>query len=153
MGRRSRKRASQGAPVRPPTPPASAARRPRPGGPPPAPWGSFPLVELCILLALVLGIVGIVIWGPRGQVMVLAATALGSLAGLELSVREHLAGYRSHTTVLAGVAGVVALGIVFYAQAPRGVMLAAGALVFGGAFYFLREVFRRRSGGITVKVR
>ena len=33
--------------------------------------------------------------------MLAAAAALGSLAGLEISLREHLAGYRSHTTVLA----------------------------------------------------
>ena len=32
---------------------ARAPRRRRRGDPPPAPWGSFPLAELCILLALV----------------------------------------------------------------------------------------------------
>ena len=35
--------------------------------------------------------------------MIAAGVALASLAGLELSIREHLAGYRSHSTVLAGV--------------------------------------------------
>ena len=35
---------------------------------------------------------------------------LGSLAGLELSVREHFAGYRSHTLLLAAAVGVATLG-------------------------------------------
>src|SRR4051794_7991364 len=72
---------------------------------PPAPWGSFPLVELLVLAAIGLFVAGLIIRGERGGVMVISALALGSLAGLELSIREHMAGFRSHTTLLAGVAG------------------------------------------------
>ena len=109
MGRRSRKRASSAsserrpAAVTPrPAPSPSGRRRPRREDAPPAPWGKFPLVELCVLLALVLGVLGFVQGGRRGFVLLGCAMALGSLAGLELSIREHFAGYRSHTTVLAG---------------------------------------------------
>ncbi|MFL5819247.1 MAG: hypothetical protein ACJ76S_00990 [Solirubrobacteraceae bacterium] len=95
-----------------------------------------------------LSVAGIVVWGQRGQLMLAAGVALGSLAGLEVSVREHFAGYRSHTTVLAGTAAVVALAVLFFSHAPRGVMLGAGAAVFAAAFYALRTLFKRRSGGL-----
>jgi hypothetical protein len=152
LGRRSRKRAaSPGRAAPAPRAGATAApprRRSRRGGePPPAPWGKFPLVELCVLIALVLGVTGFVLWGHRGQVMVACAAALGSLAGLELSIREHFAGYRSHTTVLAATAAVLVLGIMFFARVGRSVMLPVAGGVFVGAFWALREAFRRRSGG------
>ena len=35
-----------------PKPAAPAPRRPAADEPPPAPWGSFPLVELCVLAAI-----------------------------------------------------------------------------------------------------
>src|SRR3712207_3872802 len=72
--------------------------------PPPAPWGSFPLSELVVLVALILLVAGFVTEPPRGAIMIGAGLVLGSLAGLELSLREHLAGYRSHTLLLAGAA-------------------------------------------------
>lgn len=129
-------------------------RRPRSGTAerPPAPWGSFPLSELCVFLALVLGIAGLVVWGERGRTMVLAAMALGSLAGLELSFREHLAGYRSHTALLAGATAFAACTAVLVAAGPGTLTLGAvailGLAVFAGAFYALRRLFKRRSGGL-----
>jgi hypothetical protein len=151
LGRRSRKRAT-GAPAPPPADRAGAParpsrRRPRAGERPPAPWGSFPLVELSVLVALVIGVVGFVTGGQRGALLLATAGALGSLAGLELSIREHFAGFRSHTTVLAAAVGVLALAVAFFARAPYAAMLAVGAAVFGVAFYLLREAFKRRSGG------
>src|SRR5437868_6446788 len=56
---------------------------------PPPPWGTFPLVELAVLAAIGLFIGGIIVRGDRGGVMVVCALVLGSLAGLELSIREH----------------------------------------------------------------
>lgn len=153
MGRRSRKRGQPSpepratAQVQPARASASPRRRRR-GDPPPAPWGSFPLVELCILAALAVGITGIVIWGSTGRLMLAGAAALGSLAGLELSVREHFAGYRSHTTLLAATAAVASLAVLFFAGAPRNAMLAVAAVIFVSAFALLREAFKRRSGGL-----
>ena len=151
MGRRSRKRGAltpRDAPLRE-APAAPVPRRRRAlDERPPAPWGAFPLVELCILIALGLGIGGFAVGGRQGGVMLASAAVLGSLAGLELSVREHLAGFRSHTTVLAATAGVATLAGLFFAGVPRGIMLAAGATVFGILFWVLREVFKRRSGGL-----
>jgi uncharacterized membrane protein YhiD involved in acid resistance len=104
-------------------------------------------MELSVLVALGLGIGGFVIGGRKGGVMLACAAALGSLAGLEISIREHFAGFRSHTTVLAAAPAVLTMAILFFTNAPRTAMLGAGVVVFLGAFYVLREVFKRRSGG------
>jgi hypothetical protein len=123
------------------------ARRERP----PAPWGRFPLVELVILVALVLLIAGFFKAGTQGVTLIGAGVALASLAGLELSIREHFAGYKSHTTVLAGFVTVIVAAVGFFLL-PSGwsqaVALVVAALVFVVAFYLLREAFKRRSGGL-----
>ena len=128
--------------------PRSRSGRPSSSERPPAPWGSFPLSELCVLLALVLGIAGLIVWGERGQTMLLAAMAVGSLAGLELSIREHFAGYRSHTTLLAGACAVAASIAVLLAAGSVGAMVVVAVLVFGSAFYGFWQLFKRRSGGL-----
>jgi hypothetical protein len=131
---------------------AGEAERPprrRPPERPPAPWGRFPLVELCVLLGMGLLIAGFFVQGTRGATMIAAGVALASLAGLEVSIREHWAGYRSHSTVLAGVVTVIALATGYFLL-PAGLLavnLLIGAVVFGICFYTLREVFKRRSGG------
>jgi hypothetical protein len=119
---------------------------------PPAPWGSFPLVELVVLLAIVLFVLGLIVGGPRGAVMLTAALVLGSLAGLELSIREHFGGFRSHTTLLAGVAAFAAMAITYFAAGrgalARTLLIPVAGLVFVVAFWVLRELFKRRSGGL-----
>jgi len=104
-----------------------------------------------VLVALVLVIGGFVIPTSSGQLMLLAGFALGSLAGLELAVREHFAGHRSHTTLLSACAGFAAGAVVVLAvtglAAPVPAVLVALA-VFAVAFYLLREGFKRRSGGL-----
>src|SRR5215210_2791908 len=135
MGRRSRKRALE------PSVPAStraerdAARRARaagggrraarrPGRPrvderPPAPWGSFPLSELIILLGIGLMIWGLLNWSSEGNLRFGAGLALASLGGLELSLREHLAGYRSHSTLLAGAAATIVVSLLALGPGPH----------------------------------
>jgi hypothetical protein len=119
---------------------------------PPAPWGSFPLVELVVLLAIVILVAGFFVQGNRGVVMIAAGITLGSLAGLELSIREHFAGYRSHSSVLAGVVAVLAMGAGFFllpgGWQPTVLGPLVGAAVFGVMFYLFREAFKRRSGGL-----
>jgi hypothetical protein len=119
---------------------------------PPAPWGRFPLVELVVLLAIGLFVAGLVVRGDRGQVMLTGALALGSLAGLELSIREHFAGYRSHTTLLAAVCGFLAMAITYFAAGKgdlsRALMVPVAGVVFMVSLWFLREAFKRRSGGL-----
>jgi hypothetical protein len=132
-----------------------ARRRPGPDDPPPAPWGSFPLVELVVLVAIVLLVGGFFVAGTQGQVMIGTGLVLGSLAGLELSAREHFAGYRSHTLLLAGAVAVIVLGALFF-FAPAGLpplaRIAVAAAAFGLAAWGLTVAFRRRSGGMAFRM-
>lgn len=139
----------QRSPVVGPTPTRARprGRRPRRDEAPPAPWGAFPLVELCVLVALALGVTGFLTGGRTGLVLIACALALGSLAGLELSIREHLAGYRSHTSVLAAAVAVAVLAILYFTHVSRPIMVPVGVAVGATAFWLLRGVFRRRSGG------
>jgi hypothetical protein len=145
--RRRAEAASSGAPRR------SAYGRRGSSEPPPAPWGSFPLSELVVLLALVMGVVGAITWGDRGKLMLVTAMALGSLAGLEVSIREHFAGFRSHSTLLAGSLAVLAITAIALAAGEILVplLLAAGIAVFAISFWSFREAFKRRSGGISFR--
>lgn len=159
MGKRSRKQRPEGATtraerdVRRHAAAATAPRR-RTREAPPAPWGSFPLTELTVLLALIFGVVGFIRFGHHsGKVLVAAAMVLGSLGGLEVSIREHFAGYRSHTSLIAGSCAVGAM-ILFSVIAGGtgigilGVAVAVGLVVFLLAFWLLRQAFVRRSGGL-----
>lgn len=128
--------------------PARPSRTRQKGERPPSPWGSFPLVEIVILIALVLLIVGFFVGETRGVVMILAGVSLASLAALELTLREHFSGYRSHTSVLAGFVGVFVLGLGFVLAWPQLVKVGAGAAAFAVGFYLFREAFKRRSGGL-----
>ena len=133
--------------------PSAASRRRRAAAlddeRPPAPWGSFPLVELVVLVAIVMLVAGLVIQGGRGPVMIGVGLVLGALAGLELSVREHFGGYRSHTLVLAGALAVAVLGaLAFLTGGSVWLPLALGAALaaFALAAWGLTRAFRRRSG-------
>jgi hypothetical protein len=154
MGRRSRQRASAPEPERAPSqPPVATARRSRRDDAPTPPWGGFPLIELCALSAIVLGIWGLLQGGRGGAVLLFAAMLLGSVAGLEVAIREHLGGYRSHTLVLAGVLGVVTLTGLAFAGAGRVAMLGGAAAVLLAGIAGFRLLFKRRSGGVGMRVR
>jgi peptidoglycan/LPS O-acetylase OafA/YrhL len=144
-----------------PAPPKASARQAKsPRGPidderPPAPWGTFPLVEIVVLVALVMLAVGFFGGGSRGPALLGTGLALGSLAGLELSIREHFAGYRSHTLLLSGAVGVAVLALLFYvfpdALEPW-LRFAIAAAVAGAVGYVLARAFRARAGR-TIKLR
>jgi len=123
---------------------------------PPAPWGSFPLIELCVLAGIICLILGFfVVGGDRGTILIGAGLALGSIGGLDLSIREHFSGYRSHTLVLAGVPAVIVLALLFYLGPdglPQIAKAAIGAAVFGLAAFALTKVFSNRSGGLRYKL-
>jgi hypothetical protein len=159
MGRRSRKRGGDTTRAE-----RDAARRERAHDPRPrparvgragrserprAPWGSFPLSELVILLGLVL-----IVWGglsgKDGEERLFAGLVIASLGGGELALREHLGGYRSHTTLLAGVAAFVAVTVVALGLGPvkLWLLLLIGVAVFAATFYAMRTVFKSRSGGV-----
>jgi hypothetical protein len=153
MGRRSRKRGDSTRAER------DAARRERSvdarprcssSQRPPAPWGSFPLSELIILAGIVVIVWGLFSGGGQGNERVAAGLVLASLGGGELALREHLGGYRSHTSLLAGVAAFVSVTVIVIGLGPveLWVLLVVAVTVFGGTFYAMRELFKRRSGGL-----
>lgn len=116
---------------------------------PPAPWGSFPLAELTILAGIVALVIGLIANKPTALGI---GVALAGLGGLEVSVREHFAGYRSHTTLIAGVAFLLTTAIFFFlVSLPWEISLAAGAIAFAASFYLLRRAFQRASGGLSFK--
>jgi hypothetical protein len=161
VGRRSRKRPAPGATraardperrERAPTAPTAHRRTRRPSieQRPPAPWGRFPLGELVVLLGIVLMLWGLASWRSDGNLKFAAGLAVASLAGLELSLREHLAGYRSHTSLLAAVAAFALVSILALGPGPHvlGALLVIAGVVFAISFYALRRLFKRRSGGL-----
>jgi hypothetical protein len=164
MGRRSRKRraaertaapsavAERPRPATPPRPrsrgnPTHAARH-LDDGPPKPPWHPFPLAELCIFASLILVIVGFIVWGSTGQILVGAGAVLGALATLEFTIREHMGGFRSHSTLLAGFLAIAAGIVAFFVRAPQFVVLGVAVVIFAAAFAGLRELFKRASGGV-----
>jgi hypothetical protein len=131
---------------------ASAPRRP--GRPslhdrPEAPWGGFPLSELVIFLGIVLILVGAV-QGTDGARFIAAGLVIAGLGGGELALREHMAGYRSHSSLLAGAAAFVVVTAVALGLGPvkLWVLVLLGIAVFAATFYAMRELFKRRSGGL-----
>jgi hypothetical protein len=130
-----------------PTPRSARVAMPDP------PWAPFPLVELAILIGIVLLVLGFVTHGSRGHVLLGCGLGLASLAALELTIREHFAGYRSHAALLAGAAAV-AVAAVLYAvtSLPQPAPLVIAAAVFGVVWQLSRAAFRRarvRAGSVA----
>jgi uncharacterized membrane protein len=92
---------------------------------PQAPWHPLPLSELLILVGMIGAVVAFV-RGVPGNVPLLAAS-IGAVAigTLDVALREHLAGFRAHTLMLAVIPAVIfhtAVVLVvpaFANQAPR----------------------------------
>jgi hypothetical protein len=123
--------------------PMSVGERPQ------APWHPLPLSELLILV----GAIGTVIALRRGEVKTGGAALFASLGAvgigtIEVTLREHLSGYRSHTTILALLPtivfhSVVVLTLAAFVQLPR--LATTGMLILDGAlFAFLFKVLRAR---------
>ena len=154
MGRRSRARRAAGiAPASPTPPPATPRPAPLSDERPKAPWHPFPLVELCVLVGIVLIVLGLIVGfdSDRGQLALVCGVLLASLGGLDTALREHFNGYRSHSSLLAGLPGVVAAAALFFASAPWIAVAVGAALVFALAFWGFRTAFRRRSGGLSFR--
>ena len=155
MGKRSRKRGATIAPP-PPTPTSTArasvatppSRRARMSDAPKAPWSPFPLTELVILLALVMLALGFLSNGDRRGTFIGIGLVLASLGGGELALREHFAGFRSHTSLLAGLTGFIAGALAVAAGAPKIAVLVIAVAVGLAVFPLLRRAFKRRSGGL-----
>jgi hypothetical protein len=105
------------------------------------------LVILAGIVALLIGVIG------GNPTAIGIGVALAGLGGLEVAIREHFAGYRSHTTLLAGAAFVLVTGLVLYVgNQILVVALAFGALAFAIVFFLARRAFQRASGGLSYRI-
>ena len=121
---------------------------------PPPPWAPFPLTELLTLAGIVLMTWGFLDGaGASGNSKLAAGLAIASIAGLELAIREHVTGFRSHTTLLSGAAAILAIVVLGLGAGLNtlGILLLAGLAVFAGSFVGLRGLFKRRSGGLSFR--
>lgn len=164
MGRRSRKR---GVPahdevVRPQTPAPAVPSTPRlratADEAPKAPWHPFPLVELSVLIGMVLIVIGVLTDTDKRPLILFSGLGLVSVAALELAIREHFAGYRSHSSLLAAVTAIGAAALLWAVSAsrvvgrlPQEALLVVGILVGALAFRALRGEFARRARGLTFR--
>jgi hypothetical protein len=116
---------------------------------PQAPWHPLPLSELLIFV----GLIGVVVGVTRGEsgLPVVGAGIVAVLIGtLDFSIREHLSGYRPHTTMLAAVPtallhGAIAVGMLAVgAPSPSYVIapIVVDVPVFMALFRALRDRFR-----------
>lgn len=157
MGKRSRKRTGPRGPVarlRAAEPsrahvPPPGDRRSRKLEAPRAPWAPVPLGELAVLAGMVAILAGFLLGGDRAGRWLVIGFSLVSVAGLELAIREHLAGYRSHSTLLAGATAILlVVPFFFLTSVPYEVLLVLGVAFFAGAFQGLRTLFARKAGGL-----
>lgn len=140
--RERRSRGSAQHPAQQPAGPPPAVERPR------APWHPLPLSELLVLAGAV-AIALSILEGPERHALALAIGIVAVLLGtLEVTLREHLAGYRSHALLLA-VLPAIALhsGLVVAISAltafPR-IATAALLALDAAVVYFLYRLLRAR---------
>jgi hypothetical protein len=141
-GKRRRRPRSTAPPVPPRPPRRTAAERIQER--PKAPWHPFPLVELAVLVGIVCIVVGLLSRDDAaGRTVLALGFALGALGGLDTAVREHFAGFRSHTLVLAAFPAVVACALLVLAGAPLFLAPIVLVGVFAVSFAGLRRVWHR----------
>jgi len=129
----------------PQVPPRAPARaRPRIEDRPKPPWHPVPLVEIAVLVGIVCIAVGFFSRdSTRGRTLLVLGFALGSLGGLDTSIREHFAGYRSHTLVLALAPTVAVTVLLAVAKVAPAVILPVAVAILGVAFILLRGAWTR----------
>ncbi|MEV4420507.1 hypothetical protein AB0L40_11100 [Patulibacter sp. NPDC049589] len=118
-------------------------------------WHPLPITEGLILVGIVVAAIGLF---SQSTGLVLGGLALLVLSSLELAVREHMAGYRSHTSLISAVVAMVCavgLGLILNVAdigLPQWPLLFVAIFVFAGMFRVLRLKFKERSGGLTYRV-
>jgi hypothetical protein len=139
---RSRARPRAGEPARAP---ASRDSLPRPR----APWHPLPLAEILIAAGMVGLAVGVIDGPSRAAPALFFGLGAVALGTVEVTLREHLAGFRSHAVLLALIAVVavhtaIVLGVSAFVRFPPAAnagVLALDLGVFLALFRFLRVRF------------
>ncbi len=142
---RPRRAEQRAAPVGSYRAPGSVGERPE------APWHPWPLSELLIFVGAIGTIIGL-FRGASGAPVLIAGLAAVMIGTLEFTIREHLAGYRAHTAMLAAIPVALfhaVFAVVLYTLgAPRIawviVPLAFDVPLFWLIFRPLQSALRRR---------
>jgi len=121
---------------------STVGERPRP------PWYPLPLSELLILVGAIGTFVGLSRGVSHGSPALFAGLAAVMIGTIEVTLREHLSGYRSHTLILAllptiAFHSLVALGVAAFTRVPSWLNVAL-LLLDGGLFTFLFKLLRAR---------
>lgn len=109
---------------------------------PPSPFGSVPVSELAILIGGIGLIVGLL--DKRVPALIVGA-AVCALGVLEVTVREHFSGFRSHASLLAAfpaLAIMFGVSAAFGTPANRLLFLLPVAPTFGLCFWLARRRFQ-----------
>jgi hypothetical protein len=109
---------------------------------PPNPFGGVPVSEIAILLGGIAFVVGLVGSAPTALYVGIVVLGLGVL---EVTAREHFSGYRSHTTLLAGIPTVaVEFGLVTLVGSSKGRPFVVALIVplFACLFFLFRGRFK-----------
>ncbi len=120
---------------------------------PDAIWAPFPLTEIGMAVGLVLFVLGFASSAPA---LFVAGVGVLVVVVAELCLREHLAGFRSHSILLGLLpVTVVHLGVVYLADATwRGPLALALDLAVAGALaWWLRRRFLAAQGSARVAAR
>jgi hypothetical protein len=123
--------------------PQSVGERPQ------APWYPLPLSELLILVGAIGTVVGLQKGVSNGGPALIAGLAAVIIGTLEVTLREHLSGYRSHTLILSLLPTILldtALALIVAAfVTPVPVALRVAVLVLDvPLFAFLFKLLRAR---------
>jgi hypothetical protein len=115
---------------------------------PPAPWHPLPLSEFLIVVGIVGAAVGLS-RGENGTAPLLAGIAAVVIGTVEVTLREHRSGYRSHAVILAllpiiALDTVLAFGVAAFVT-PVPYALKIALLLFDvPVFAFLYKMLRAR---------
>jgi hypothetical protein len=124
--------------------PQSLGERPEP------PWYPVPLSELLILAGAIGTVVGLSRGISHGGPPLIAGLAAVVIGTAEVTLREHLSGYRSHTLILALLPTIVfhsavVLIVAAFTTTPRALnvaLLFVDAAIFAFLFKLLRARFQ-----------
>jgi len=117
---------------------------------PQAPWHPLPLSELLILVGAIGTVIGLQKGVSHGSAPLLAGLAAVVVGTVEVTLREHLSGFRSHAVLLSLLAATVlhtavVLIVAAFTHTTRALnvgLLALDAAVFAAVFKLLRARFR-----------
>lgn len=103
-------------------------------------FGGLPVSEVAILAGLIAVVVG---WTRHGGPALFVGIAICFLGVFEVTAREHFSGYRSHSTLLAGLVAVAVMTVLGIIVAPhnRLLLLIIAVPAFGATFKVLRDRF------------